>query len=203
MSKEKTYDRWDVLIFKDGQISAVKNSLEYDRQKLLREKNQEFLWIKNLGQRDANQLQAIIWGTKCEFVTQEEYIGNWRDLVEYYTEVSPNISISFEHFCMMEEKNGRLNKAVYDSQGFGPWIKLLDDGIRIGSIVEGSQAECTPFELSYPFTVNELKAEMKNLEEEHDRLWKEANESCIHCYEMLPIDFDYLDGTCPNCGGEN
>lgn len=86
-----------------------------------------------------------------------------------------------------------LNSAIYDGTEAGAHISVLTpDGtwhyngdnwsgideivaFRIGTIVEGSDAEINspPFEL--PVTVAEVKAFIEWMEDEADNLWDEAN----------------------------
>lgn len=49
------------------------------------------------------------------------------------------------------------------------------DGFLIGSIVEGSEAECTPHFLPFPFTGEDLDNAVQALETQADELWNEAN----------------------------
>lgn len=48
-------------------------------------------------------------------------------------------------------------------------------GITIGSIVEGSDADCTPFTLYFPFTSQELEDNLRELEDQANEMWHEAN----------------------------
>lgn len=45
-----------------------------------------------------------------------------------------------------------IKKAIYDGTSCGAWVDEKDQTIRVGSIVEGCQAEIPPKVLRYPFT---------------------------------------------------
>lgn len=49
-------------------------------------------------------------------------------------------------------------------------------GITVGSIVEGSDVDCTPFTLEYPFEISVFWEKLKDLEQEADGIWREWNE---------------------------
>ena len=68
-----------------------------------------------------------------------------------------------------------LERAVYKSTECGAWIEWDDKEVRIGSIVEGSEAEVYPATLSFPFTMQEYEEAVQEIEADADALWREAN----------------------------
>jgi hypothetical protein len=56
-----------------------------------------------------------------------------------------------------------------------PVMKAHQGGVVFGSIVEGSDAEVFPEELLFPFSEADLDRAIENIEDEADRLWREAN----------------------------
>lgn len=64
---------------------------------------------------------------------------------------------------------------AYKYTDCGVWLNFLDDGIQLGSIVEGSDAEVTTDPLRYPFTPKELQDTIDYIEDEVSLLWWEAN----------------------------
>lgn len=69
----------------------------------------------------------------------------------------------------------RLSRDVYKATACGGWLKLKPDGIEIGTIVEGSDAEfCDEFK--YPFSSEMYETVWSNIEYEADLAWREANE---------------------------
>ena len=79
------------------------------------------------------------------------------------------------------EKSG-LKRAIYKNTECGAWIEWDKEEIRIGSIVEGSDAE---FEASFPFPCDteEIEIWFNELERLTDEAWEEANG---HLDEDLP-----------------
>ena len=76
-----------------------------------------------------------------------------------------------------------IEKAIYDGTYCGAWINWDEKEIRIGSIVEGSDAEfeCDP--LVFPFDSEDFEQALIWLEAETDREWRECNEECDEEYE--------------------
>jgi len=48
-------------------------------------------------------------------------------------------------------------------------------GIVVGSIVEGADAECTPVELPFPFSMEEFSKACSSIEDEAEAIWYEWN----------------------------
>jgi hypothetical protein len=69
-----------------------------------------------------------------------------------------------------------IEKAVYKNTDCGAWIKILDDGIKLGSIVEDSDAETETYILKFPFTIDKFWNTLGEIECEADILWHEAND---------------------------
>jgi hypothetical protein len=96
-----------------------------------------------------------------------------------------------------DESFWRFGRSLYKCTDCGPWVVALctgredvyyeghpageDDwhascvGIRIGSIVEGSDVEVGPEELLFPFTESELDRVVKQIDDEADFYWKRDN----------------------------
>ena len=49
-------------------------------------------------------------------------------------------------------------------------------GIVVGSIVEGADAECTPVELPFPFSMEEFSKACNSIEDEAKEIWNEWND---------------------------
>lgn len=71
------------------------------------------------------------------------------------------------------EKEAQHHMFKYTS--CGAWIEFHKYGIMVGSIVEGSDVDCEPFELLYPFGISDYDRFLEELEWEADVLWKKAN----------------------------
>ena len=73
------------------------------------------------------------------------------------------------------EKPEQLEHYVYKYTDCGAWIVWDDNGVEIGSIVEGSDAEFSERFL-FPVESNELDAWITELEQLCDEAWHEAND---------------------------
>ena len=74
------------------------------------------------------------------------------------------------------ESREQAERHLYKFTDCGAWILWHDDGIQLGSIVEGSDAEVITDSLRYPFTERQLQETIDYIEAEADMLWREANE---------------------------
>ena len=68
-----------------------------------------------------------------------------------------------------------LSRIVYKSTACGGWMQSIDGGVKIGTIVEGSDAEFMDT-LYYPFTEAEWDAAWNEIEHLAEEEWKRANE---------------------------
>ena len=66
-------------------------------------------------------------------------------------------------------------KAIYKGTDCGAWIKFEDDGITVGSIVEGSDAEITKPKLEFPFEARQFWDLLEEVNYEACEAWEEAN----------------------------
>lgn len=75
-----------------------------------------------------------------------------------------------------------LSHRVYKDTCCGAWLSIAHNpdgtlwGVKIGSIIEGSDACVEPVELGFPFSQEDWDEAIRSVEEEAERLWNEANE---------------------------
>jgi DNA-directed RNA polymerase subunit RPC12/RpoP len=74
-----------------------------------------------------------------------------------------------------------IERNVYKYTDCGAWIDLKPNGIKLGSIVEGSDGGTSVFEFTYPFTEEEYRAAEKAIEAEATAIWDWANVTNYHC----------------------
>ena len=55
--------------------------------------------------------------------------------------------------------------------------EVLWKGITVGSIVEGSDCDCIPVTVAYPFEIDDFWSALKMVEDEADEIWK-GNHGC-------------------------
>lgn len=90
----------------------------------------------------------------------------------------PCIKPMFDFLCceLGREDESGWNKSVYKGTDCGAWLKLVDDStIQLGSIVEGSDAECDTFTLSWPFTRDDFWHSLDQIESEAAYIWERDN----------------------------
>ena len=73
----------------------------------------------------------------------------------------------------------RIEKALFKGTACGAWIEFPDDGLVVGSIVEGSDVDCESY--SFDWTGEEdvesfLTNALDEIEMEAEELWRECND---------------------------
>ena len=85
-----------------------------------------------------------------------------------------------KHYGLQEsDDDTRLSKALFKGTDCGAWIEFTETGLAVGSIVEGSDVDCTTHTLIWTGEEDVekwLDQALKEIEEEAKGLWKEANE---------------------------
>src|SRR5215210_1349287 len=59
-----------------------------------------------------------------------------------------------------------LNRELFLESDSGAWVTVQPDGITLGSIVEGSEAEIGPYRLVFPFTARQFLDLLRVIEAE-------------------------------------
>jgi len=67
--------------------------------------------------------------------------------------------------------HNKIEKALYKSSSCGAWVHFDNDGIIIGSIVEGSDFEIKADKLTYPFPEKSLDQTIEFVEGEVQVVW--------------------------------
>ena len=65
-----------------------------------------------------------------------------------------------------EEMQRDVARRLYNDYDCGPWIEFHDDGVTLGSIVEGSDVCAESIFLNYPFTYEELDVSLHYINDE-------------------------------------
>lgn len=73
------------------------------------------------------------------------------------------------------ETREQARRYLYKTTECGAWIVFEEDGIRIGSIIEGCDFDAQTHTLKYPFTELDLDVAIRTIEDEVDVYWKLAN----------------------------
>lgn len=69
----------------------------------------------------------------------------------------------------------QAKRNLYKATVCGAWIDFQEQGIELGSIVEGSDCEVSTDPLFYPFAQEDFERTIAYIEEEAETLWNEAN----------------------------
>lgn len=77
--------------------------------------------------------------------------------------------------CIGTDTVESAEKAIYKGTECGAWIIFDEEGVSIGSIVEGSEAEVGPEHLAYPFVSERFWEELEEINITACELWEEAN----------------------------
>jgi hypothetical protein len=85
-----------------------------------------------------------------------------------------NQSDMLEHLCAEDIEQAKRN--VYKYTDCGAWIEFNEDGIVIGSIVEGCDFGTADYHLNYPFTEERYSNCIEAIEKEASLVWDWANE---------------------------
>ena len=95
---------------------------------------------------------------------------------EYSEQYEDGHKTVLKFFSAENEKQCERNLYKYTS--CGAWIEFKDWGIRLGSIVEGSDEGTDVFELKYDedFSEETIQKAIDQIEEQADSIWKYANE---------------------------
>lgn len=86
-----------------------------------------------------------------------------------------------DHIGANEPTEPSMSRRVYKDTACGAWLEVAHNGdgtlwgVRVGSIVEGSDACVEPVELAFPFTEAQWDEAIQNVEAEAERLWTETH----------------------------
>jgi hypothetical protein len=71
-----------------------------------------------------------------------------------------------------------IKRCVYKYTDCGAWIEFDEHGIRLGSIVEGSDVDCQSYHLTWrKVTADAISERLDAIEKEADAIWTWANEA--------------------------
>ena len=77
---------------------------------------------------------------------------------------------------LSSESQDQAKRHIYKATECGASIHFRDNGITIGSIVEGADCDTTYHELDYPFLVKDFSEAVDEVEAEAEAIWIEWNE---------------------------
>ena len=116
---------------------------------------------------------------------------------------------SFEEFLEQRgfgEKDIRMvSRNTFKYTNCGAFCFQEEDGVVVGSIVEGVDYGTENHKLTYPFKLEDFWAVLKKVEEEADQIWNETH-GCEDCFDGEPFKKDWdcrpIDTECKSCKGK-
>jgi hypothetical protein len=88
-----------------------------------------------------------------------------------------------------------LNRELFLGNDIGAWVTVQPDGITLGSIVEGSEAEIGPYRLGFPFSAWQYEALLRVIEAEVGDVLEDGPRSQDGAEDLDPIIFPFEPGT--------
>lgn len=99
-----------------------------------------------------------------------------------------------------EPTNTSISRRVYKDTACGAWAEVTDDGwFRVGSIVEGTDAEVPAEEVKLPCTEEDVDRAVESVEAAANDIWL-ASHGCAGCDKLTGGD-GAVHPECPDCGG--
>lgn len=92
-----------------------------------------------------------------------------------------NLEALADYIGANEPTESSMSRRVYKDTACGAWLEVAHNndgtlwGVRVGSIIEGSDACVEPVELGFPFTEEAWDEAIRDVEAEAERLWVEAH----------------------------
>ena len=139
-------------------------------------------WTANICRSIAGPVPVTVRKAHCKAVTRADFPQYVKDFLLLYGQKS-EMEVTWDLLVTLDSTNPGIVKVtnISDTEMFvtfevqAPVFKTHTGGITIGSIVEGSDAGVLPSTLHFPFSADDLDAVIQGIEDEADRLWREAN----------------------------
>tara|TARA_R100001082_G_C4243108_1_gene108216 strand:- start:156 stop:521 length:366 start_codon:yes stop_codon:yes gene_type:complete len=101
-----------------------------------------------------------------------------------------------------EEDFSQVKRSTYKYTSCGAWIAEEDQGVRVGSIVEGCDWGTETHELNYPFEIDCFWKALELVEKEAEEIWKDTH-GCEDCGdECVDTGYTPINPECKSCEGE-
>tara|TARA_Y100000401_G_scaffold34902_1_gene26045 strand:- start:102 stop:491 length:390 start_codon:yes stop_codon:yes gene_type:complete len=86
-----------------------------------------------------------------------------------------------------EEDFSQVKRSTYKYTSCGAWIAEEDQGVRVGSIVEGCDWGTETHELNYPFEIDCFWKALELVEKEAKEIWNDTH-GCEDCHDHPQVD---------------
>ena len=86
-----------------------------------------------------------------------------------------------------EETFEKLKRNVYKYTSCGAWVSEDEQGVFLGSIVEGTDQCTMTYNLQYPFTIDQFQDSLQSVEDEANEIWNSTH-GCQDCHDHPQVD---------------
>lgn len=100
-----------------------------------------------------------------------------------------------------ESTEQALSKMLHRNTICGAWLTFTEDGIALGSIVEGALQDTDTHRLSWPFSIKAFRRAIKSIEDEASKIWNSTH-GCPDCYPNGNDEPTPINPSCESCAGE-
>ena len=86
-----------------------------------------------------------------------------------------------------EKDFSEVKRSTYKYTTCGAWIAQEEQGIKVGSIVEGCDEETESHEVNYPFEIADFWKALESVEKEAEEIW-DGTHGCEDCHTEAQVD---------------
>ena len=106
------------------------------------------------------------------------------------------------YFAVGVKTQATLENAICKGTNCGASCVKKDEGLLIGSIVEGVDGDGTEYhQLNFPFEMPTFWDTVQAVEDEAKEIW-DATHGCDDCPENPDTGYHFIDPNCESCKGE-
>ncbi len=122
-------------------------------------------------------------------------------------DVAAHFDANFDANSVMAENSARLSRRIYKDTACGAWADFMRHDVadpwifRVGSIVEGIDAEIMPETVALPCSPEDLDCAVRCVEDAAQSLWNETH-GCEDCGEERETGYRSINPDCAACDGE-
>lgn len=113
-----------------------------------------------------------------------------------------NLAEFLEQRGFGEETFANVERSTFKYTQCGAWTREVENGIEVGSIVEGVDHGTDTHTVSYPFELQEFWDALQLVEDEAKQIWNDTH-GCEDCGDEIPdTGYRCINPECKTCKGE-
>lgn len=125
------------------------------------------------------------------------------------TSIINNVTEFLEARNLGEDSIEQVQRNTFKFTSCGAWLAEHENGISVGSIVEGCDQGTLTHDLTFPFQIDSFWEALGEVEKEADQIWNDTH-GCEDCHPQGYVD-EYGEGEfgnwpinpdCKECEGE-